>query len=70
MLTLCRYQGFNVAMLNKRLVKRFIYWFIGKRAGTTLFGAWHWIWGVPVERGGKVAVEVAKESVESMQLPV
>ncbi|MFN9176229.1 MAG: PspA/IM30 family protein [Synechocystis sp.] len=52
------------------MAKRFIYWFIGKRAGTTLFGTWHWFWGIPVERGGKVAVEVAKESLESMQLAV
>jgi phage shock protein A len=57
-------------MLNKRFVKRFIYWFIGKRAGTTLFGMWHWLWGVPVEKGGKIAVEVAKESLESMKLAV
>jgi phage shock protein A len=57
-------------MLNKRFVKRFIYWFMGKRAGTTLFGMWHWLWGVPVEKGGKIAVEVAKESLESMKLAV
>jgi phage shock protein A len=57
-------------MVNKRFVKRFIYWFIGKRAGTTLFGMWHWLWGVPVEKGGKIAVEVAKESLESMKLAV
>jgi phage shock protein A len=57
-------------MRNKKFLKGFIYWFVGKRAGTTLFGVWHWLWGVPVEKGGKVAVEVAKESLESMQLAV
>jgi phage shock protein A len=47
--------------------KHFIYWLLGERAGSALVGIWNWLWGIPVEAGGKIAVEVAQESLESMQ---
>jgi phage shock protein A len=54
-------------LIGEGKLKHFIYWLIGERAGRSLVGIWHWLWGIPVESGGKIAVEVARESIESMQ---
>jgi phage shock protein A len=48
-------------------MKDFIYWVMGEKAGRTIVGTWNWLWGIPVEAGGKVAVAVAEESLQSMQ---
>lgn len=40
---------------------------MGDKAGRVIVGAWNWLWGIPVESGGQVAVEVAEESLRSMQ---
>ncbi|BAZ15604.1 PspA/IM30 family protein [Calothrix sp. NIES-4071] len=48
-------------------MKKAIYWLMGERAGRTIVGTWNWLWGIPVEQGGKVAVAVAEESLQSMQ---
>ncbi|MGK7900461.1 MAG: PspA/IM30 family protein [Hormoscilla sp.] len=48
-------------------MKKAIYWLIGERAGRTIVGTWNWLWGIPVEQGGKVAVATAEESLQSMQ---
>jgi phage shock protein A len=48
-------------------MKKVLYWLMGERAGRTIVGTWNWLWGMPVESGGKVAVAVAEESLESMQ---
>jgi phage shock protein A len=48
-------------------MKDFIYWVMGEKAGRTIVGTWNWLWGIPVESGGKVAVSVAEESLRSMQ---
>ena len=47
--------------------KKVFYWLVGDKAGRTIVGTWNWLWGIPVESGGKVAVEVAEESLRSMQ---
>lgn len=51
-------------------MKRAIYWLMGEKAGRAIFGTWNWLWGMPVESGGKVAVAVAEESLRSMQASV
>jgi phage shock protein A len=48
-------------------MKKVIYWLLGEKAGRTVVGAWNWLWGIPVESGGKIAVAVAEESLQSMQ---
>jgi len=48
-------------------MKNMIYWLMGERAGRTIVGTWNWLWGIPVESGGKIAVAVAEESLTSMQ---
>lgn len=48
-------------------MRSFIYWLMGDRAGRVIVGSWRWLWGLPVESGGKVAVAVAEESLQSMQ---
>lgn len=48
-------------------MKRAIYWLMGEKAGRAIVGTWNWLWGLPVESGGKVAVAVAEESLRSMQ---
>ncbi len=48
-------------------MKKFIYWLMGEKAGRTIVGTWNWLWGIPVDAGGQVAVEVAEESLRSMQ---
>ena len=47
-------------------MKKAVYWLMGERAGRTVYGVWNWLWGLPVESGGKVAVAVAEESLQSM----
>nr|WP_293217658.1 PspA/IM30 family protein [Microcoleus sp. PH2017_29_MFU_D_A] len=32
-----------------------------------MVGGWNWLWGLPVESGGKISVAVAEESLRSMQ---
>jgi phage shock protein A len=51
-------------------MKDLFYWLIGDRAGRTILAVWNWLWGKPVESGGKIAVEVAQESLWSMQQSV
>lgn len=51
-------------------MRRFVYWLMGERAGRVVVGSWRWLWGLPVEAGGKVAVAVAEESLQSMQKSV
>ncbi|HIK31078.1 MAG TPA: PspA/IM30 family protein [Oscillatoriales cyanobacterium M59_W2019_021] len=48
-------------------MKRAIYWLMGEKAGRAIVGTWNWLWGLPVESGGKIAVAVAEESLRSMQ---
>ena len=38
-----------------------------KKSGRTVVAIWNWLWGMPIESGGKIAVEVARSSLESMQ---
>lgn len=40
---------------------------MGEKAGRAIVGSWNWLWGMPVESGGRVSVEVAEESLRSMQ---
>ena len=42
------------------MAKKFVYWLLGEKAGCTVVGTWNWLWGIPVEAGGKVAVSVAE----------
>ncbi len=48
-------------------MKKATYWLLGDKAGRTVVGTWNWLWGMPVESGGKIAVAVAEESLQSMQ---
>ncbi|WP_293157422.1 MULTISPECIES: PspA/IM30 family protein [unclassified Microcoleus] len=48
-------------------MKKVLYWLMGEKAGRTIVGTWNWLWGIPVESGGKVSVAVAEESLRSMQ---
>lgn len=43
---------------------------MGEKAGRTIIGTWNWLWGIPVESGGKVAVETAEEALRDMQTSV
>ncbi len=51
-------------------MKKAIYWLMGEKAGRTIIGTWNWLWGIPVESGGKVAVETAEEALRDMQTSV
>ncbi|MCL1469677.1 PspA/IM30 family protein [Argonema antarcticum] len=51
-------------------MKKVLYWVMGEKAGRTIVGTWNWLWGMPVEQGGKVAVAVAEESLQAMQQSV
>lgn len=48
-------------------MKKAIYWLMGEKAGRSLVGIWNWLWGLPTESGGQIAVNVAEESLRSMQ---
>ena len=47
--------------------KKITYWLLGETAGRTSVGIWKYLWGIPIEGGGKVAQKVAQESIASMQ---
>lgn len=47
--------------------KKLTYWLLGETAGRTSVAIWKYLWGMPVEAGGKVAQKVAQESILSMQ---
>ncbi|WP_199246259.1 PspA/IM30 family protein [[Phormidium] sp. ETS-05] len=51
-------------------MKKVIYWLVGEKAGRTIIGTWNWLWGMPVESGGKVAVQTAEEALRDMQASV
>lgn len=51
-------------------MKKVIYWLMGEKAGRTVIGIWNWLWGLPVESGGKVAVETAEQALRDMQISV
>ena len=53
--------------MKKITSKKAAYWLLGETAGRTSVAAWKWLWGLPVESGGKIARNVAQESVSSMQ---
>ncbi|MGR3276766.1 PspA/IM30 family protein [Acaryochloris marina] len=48
-------------------MKHFLYWFLGDTAGRTIVAWWNWLWGKPLESGGEVTLEAAKESLAQMQ---
>ncbi|WP_414573008.1 PspA/IM30 family protein [Nostoc sp. CCY 9925] len=48
-------------------MKKVMYWLMGEKAGRSIVGTWNWLWGMPIESGGKVAVAIAEESLQSMQ---
>lgn len=48
-------------------MQKFIYWLMGEKAGRVIVSAWNWLWGIPVEAGGKISIEVAEVSLRSMQ---
>ncbi|MHC5915233.1 MAG: hypothetical protein ACYTXE_30540 [Nostoc sp.] len=41
-----------------------LYGLIGDRAGRVVQAFWNWLWGKPIETGGKIAVEVAQASLQ------
>ena len=47
--------------------KRITYWLLGDTAGRTSVAIWKYLWGIPIEGGGKIAQKVAQESIASMQ---
>ncbi len=51
-------------------MKKLIYWLMGEKAGRAIVGTWNWLWGIPVESGGKVAVETAEQALRDMQASV
>jgi phage shock protein A len=60
----------SMTQRSQKHFQRFLYWFLGERAGRVMSATWSWLWGLPVESGGKVAVEVAQESLQAMQRSV
>lgn len=56
--------------MKKITTKKILYWLIGETAGRSIVGVWKWLWGLPIESGGKIAEKVAQESLQSMQLAV
>lgn len=47
--------------------KKIVYWLLGETAGRTSVAIWRYLWGLPIESGGRVAEKVAQESIKSMQ---
>jgi phage shock protein A len=51
-------------------MRSLIHWLAGDRAARVIFASWNWLWGKPLDQGGKLAVEVAQESLHAMQQSV
>ena len=51
-------------------LKHLFYWLVGDRAGRVMVAIWHWLWGMPIQSGGKIAEEVAQEALYTMQQSV
>ncbi|MCG9890674.1 MAG: PspA/IM30 family protein [Thermosynechococcaceae cyanobacterium MS004] len=47
--------------------KKVLYWLMGDQAGRTLSGTWNWLWGIPLEQGGKISEEIAREALAAME---
>jgi phage shock protein A len=60
----------HIMIMKKITTKKIFYWLIGETAGRSIVGVWKWLWGLPIEPGGKIAQKVAQESLQSMQLSV
>lgn len=56
--------------MKKIKLKSVLYFLVGDTAGRSIVGSWKWLWGLPVESGGKIAQQVAQETIESMQQSV
>lgn len=56
--------------MEKIKLKSILYFLVGDTAGRSIVSIWKWLWGLPVEPGGKIAQKVAQESIESMQQSV
>ena len=48
-------------------MRKVVYGIFGQKAGSVIVGTWNWLWGMPVEQGGAAAVQVAEESLRTMQ---
>lgn len=48
-------------------MRKVVYGIFGQRAGSVIVGTWNWLWGLPVDQGGAAAVQVAEESLRTMQ---
>ncbi len=49
------------------VARKVVYGLFGQKAGSVMVGTWNWLWGIPVEQGGAGAVQVAEESLRTMQ---
>lgn len=54
-------------LIGEKTGRGVVYWLMGDRAARSLIASWNWLWGIPIESGGKIAVEAAQESLYSMQ---
>lgn len=54
-------------LIGDRTARDMVYWLMGDRAGRSLISVWNWLWGMPIESGGKISVEAAQESLYTMQ---
>ena len=48
--------------------KKITYWLLGETAGRTSVAAWKWLWGLPVESGGKIAKNAVATIVAAYEL--
>lgn len=57
-------------LIGDRTFRDMVYWLMGDRAGRSMISTWNWLWGLPIESGGKLSVEAAQESLYTMQAAV
>jgi phage shock protein A len=48
-------------------MKKILTWSLGPRGSRVAIASWNWLWGKPIESGGKIAVEVATASLAEIQ---
>lgn len=56
--------------MKKHPVRKTVDLIAGEKAGRIIFASWNWVWGKPIESGGKLSLEVAKDALATMEKKV
>ncbi len=56
--------------MKKHLIRKAVDYTVGEKAGRVIAAGWNWLWGKPIESGGKFSLAVAKDALATMEKTV